>query len=132
MTASMEIDSAELLDGLGDGPAAAPRDNGELVFAAPWEGRAFGLALSLVDRGLFSLDDLQAELIVAVGEWEALGRPSEDYRYYECWLVALERLVERTTELGLADIDERSDEFMARPPGHDHHHHHHADADHPH
>ena len=26
-----------------DGPAAPPRSNGELVFAEPWEGRAFGL-----------------------------------------------------------------------------------------
>ena len=26
------------------GVAAPPRDNGELVFAAPWEGRVFALA----------------------------------------------------------------------------------------
>jgi hypothetical protein len=31
-------------------PAALPRRNGELVFDAPWQGRAFGLALVIVDR----------------------------------------------------------------------------------
>ena len=29
-----------------EGVAALPRDNGELVFAAPWEGRAFALAVA--------------------------------------------------------------------------------------
>ena len=28
------------------GPAALPRDNGELIFAAPWEGRAVALAVA--------------------------------------------------------------------------------------
>ena len=32
------------------GAAALPRRNGELVFDAPWQGRAFGLALALVQR----------------------------------------------------------------------------------
>ena len=34
-------DASYLLDPAG--PAAPPRDNGELVFAAPWEGQAFGV-----------------------------------------------------------------------------------------
>ena len=33
-----------------DGAAALPRDNGELVFAAPWEGRALAFAVALVER----------------------------------------------------------------------------------
>ncbi|MFN3256379.1 MAG: nitrile hydratase accessory protein [Ilumatobacter sp.] len=112
-----------------DGPAAAPRSNGELVFESPWEGRAFGLALAMVEKGFFTLDDFQAELIVAIAEWEALGQSNEEYRYYECWLVALERLVERSTAVGVADVDARSAEFLTRPAGHDHshddgHHHH--------
>lgn len=32
------------------GAAALPRRNGELVFEAPWQGRAFGLALALAGR----------------------------------------------------------------------------------
>jgi hypothetical protein len=38
-------ETACLLDSVG--PATPPRDNGELVFAAPWESQAFGLALAL-------------------------------------------------------------------------------------
>ena len=30
-------------------PADVPRRNGELLFAAPWEGRAFGLAAAYVE-----------------------------------------------------------------------------------
>ena len=30
-----------------DGPAAPPRRNGELVFAAPWERRLFGVTMAL-------------------------------------------------------------------------------------
>ena len=30
-----------------DSSAALPRKNGELVFKAPWEGRAFGMAVVL-------------------------------------------------------------------------------------
>ena len=35
-----------------DAPAAPPRDNGELVFEAPWESRAFGVAVALHDAGV--------------------------------------------------------------------------------
>jgi len=107
-----------------EGPGAIPRNNGEMVFESPWESRAFALALALVEKDLFTLSDFQGELIVAIAEWEALGKSSEDYRYYECWLVALERLVERRTAVGMDDIDLRSTEFLARPAGHDHGHSH--------
>ncbi len=66
-----------------DGPAAPPRANGELVFAAPWESRAFGLVLTLVDAGRFSDDGFRARLVARIGEDPA--RP-----YYESWLAALE------------------------------------------
>lgn len=129
MSEVLETDGATLIDTL-EGAAAAPRSNGELVFQSPWEGRAFGLALALVERGLFTLSDFQAELIVAIAEWEALGQSNEEYQYYECWLVALERLVDRSTAVGLGDIDARSTEFLARPHGHDHDHGHGHDHDH--
>ena len=93
-------DTAGLIDQLGvDGPAAPPRTNGEFVFDLPWESRAFGMTLALAEDGLFTLADFQAELISAVAEWEALSEPSENYRYYECWLKALERLVDDKTQV---------------------------------
>ena len=37
------------------GAAAPPRSNGELVFAEPWESRAFGMAVTLADAGVVHL-----------------------------------------------------------------------------
>ena len=57
--------SAELPDdvALMDGPGALPRDNGELVFAAPWEGRALALAVALVERLDLPWDAFRQRLI---------------------------------------------------------------------
>jgi len=68
------------------GPAALPRRNGELVFEAPWQGRAFGMALGVVQRLGLPWRAFQDELIA-----EIAARP--DAPYYDCWLAALERLV---------------------------------------
>ncbi len=43
-----------------EGEAALPRKNGELVFAAPWEGRAFGLAVLLSEKGALEEDQWPA------------------------------------------------------------------------
>ena len=80
--------SARLPDdvALMDGAGALPRDNGELVFAAPWEGRALAIAVALVEQLELSWDEFRQRLIDAVDE--APDRP-----YYESWAVALESLV---------------------------------------
>jgi nitrile hydratase accessory protein len=75
--------------------AALPRRSGELVFHDDWERRAFALAVSLADQGLFEWQEFQQQLIAAVGEAER-GDPEHPTRgYYESWLVSLERLLER-------------------------------------
>ena len=33
------------------GDSALPRNNGELVFESPWEGRAFSVAVGLTNAG---------------------------------------------------------------------------------
>jgi nitrile hydratase accessory protein len=75
-------DDVALMDGMG----ALPRDNGELVFSAPWEGRALALAVALVEELDLPWDEFRQRLIDAVAE--APGRP-----YFESWTVALESLV---------------------------------------
>lgn len=67
------------------GPAALPRDNGELVFGAPWEGRVLAMAVALVERLGLDWDDFRLRLIAAIAA--APDRP-----YYESWAVALEDL----------------------------------------
>jgi hypothetical protein len=68
------------------GPAALPRDNGELIFAAPWEGRAVALAVATVDRLGLDWDDFRRRLIDAIAD--APDRP-----YYESWAAALESML---------------------------------------
>jgi nitrile hydratase accessory protein len=68
------------------GSAALPRRNGELVFEAPWQGRALGMALGVVERLDIPWREFQQRLIA-----EIAARP--DAAYYDCWVGALERLV---------------------------------------
>ncbi len=60
-----------------------PRDNGELVFSAPWEARVLALAVTLVDRLGLPWDSFRQHLIAQIAE--APDRP-----YYESWAAALE------------------------------------------
>jgi hypothetical protein len=69
-----------------EGPAALPRDNGELVFAAPWEGRAVALAIAAVDRLDLDWDEFRLRLIDAIAD-------DRDRPYYESWAAALEAML---------------------------------------
>ena len=101
------------------GPAAPPRSNGELVFAEPWESRAFGIALSLHEADVFPWEDFQAALITAVAEAEATGTDTP-YSYYACWLQALEMVLFDRGLVIPQQLEERIAEQRARPAGHDH------------
>jgi nitrile hydratase accessory protein len=90
---SDRVDSA--VAGL-EGVAAPPRDNGELVFQAPWEARAFALAVALVDTLELPWTAFRKGLIEQIQLDPA--RP-----YYESWAVALESFV---VGLGITDADE--------------------------
>jgi len=68
------------------GAAAPPRRNGELVFEAPWQGRAFGMAVAVVERLGLEWKVFQQRLIA-----EIAAHP--EAAYYDCWVAALERLV---------------------------------------
>ena len=72
------------------GELALPRSNGELVFAAPWEGRAFGIAVALNEGGAYEWGDFQGRLAEEI----ASAPHDEDASlYYERWLSSLERLL---------------------------------------
>ena len=102
-----------------EGPAAPPRSNGELVFAAPWESRAFGLAMALHDSGLFEWESFRQQLIAAVARAEAAGG---EFSYYSCWLEALQTLLDLEGLVDLAVVEDRATELAGRPVGHDHRH----------
>jgi len=103
-----------------DGPAAPPRSNGELVFSAPWESRAFGLALAMHAKCVFEWEEFRQHLIAAVGEWERSGEG--EWNYYRCWLTALERVLDAHGVVATSDVDARTVEFAGRHEGHDHVH----------
>ena len=79
------------------GGAAWPGSDVTPVFDEPWEGRSFGLALSLVDGLGLSWDDFRVELIAAIE-----ADPSRPY--YKSWVLALERLVTKRTEIDAGEL----------------------------
>ena len=90
-------------------PAVAPpRANGELVFAAPWEGRAFGMATSLSDAGAYEWDAFRQELVAQV---VASERSGGEFDYYAAWLRAFERLLEAEGIVSAEELAERTAEF---------------------
>jgi nitrile hydratase accessory protein len=69
-----------------------PRDNGELVFDAPWQARALAIAVALVEQLGLPWDAFRHRLMATIAEDP--HRP-----YYDSWAEALESLV---IELDLA------------------------------
>lgn len=70
-----------------------PRDEGGPVFSEPWQGQAFALAVKLSELGHFTWNEWAATLADELRAAAARGEPDDGSRYYDCWLVALERLV---------------------------------------
>ena len=70
-----------------DAPPGAPRHNGELVFDAPWESRAFGIAAAYVEASGCGWDRFRAHLVTAIAHLP------DDTPYYEAWVTAIETLL---------------------------------------
>lgn len=77
-----------------------PRDAEGPVFAEPWQAQAFALAVKLSELGYFTWKEWAAALAEELKSAADRGEPDDGSRYYEYWLVALERLV---TAKGLSD-----------------------------
>lgn len=78
-----------------------PRDAEGPVFAEPWQGQAFALAVKLSEAGYFTWKEWAAALAAELKAAADRGEPDDGSRYYEYWLVTLERLV---TARGLTDV----------------------------
>jgi nitrile hydratase accessory protein len=102
--ATAEVDRAvSSMEGL----IAVPRSNGEIVFDAPWQSRAFGMAVGLSQAGLFPWDSFRRELAAAIAEHGQSG-PEE---YYLRWLDALEAVLAGGNVLDHSLLHQREDEF---------------------
>jgi nitrile hydratase accessory protein len=105
-----------------------PRQNGELVFDAPWEARAFGVAVALCREQGLEWDAFRSRLIEEIGTWEREhgSAPSGEWSYYERWAASLERLVLELGLVGEAEVSARAEQLAhADSHDHDHDHHHH-------
>ena len=106
-----------------DEQVALPRNNGELVFEAPWEARAFGQAVALNEKDAYAWNDFSQGLAQEIAAAEAVDDPST---YYERWLATLEELVIAKGLITRAELEAMALE-QALHDDHDHndnHHHH--------
>jgi Nitrile hydratase beta subunit len=95
-----------------EGPVSPPRDNGEIVFAAPWERRLFGVTVALC-RSICEWETFRQQLIRRIAEDET--RP-----YWRSWAVALEDVLAGSSLVTAAELDDRLLQMRNRPAGHDH------------
>src|SRR5262245_47798787 len=102
-----------------DEQIALPRKNGELVFEAPWEARAFGLAIALNETGLYPWPDFSQRLATEIATAEQQGLSSS---YYERWLASLEKLVIAKGLLTREELDAWT-AYQSLIDQDDHHHH---------
>ena len=77
---------------LGD-TSPLPRDNGELVFEEPWQGRALGMGVVALERSGAPWPEFRRHLATAIAARPAVKGESAATAYYACWLDALEKLL---------------------------------------
>jgi len=99
-----------------DGPISPPRDNGEIVFGAPWERRVFGITVATCRSGVFEWETFRQQLIRRIADDEK--RP-----YWQNWAAAFEYVLDRAAVVKQGELDDRHRELLSRPSGFDHHHH---------
>jgi nitrile hydratase accessory protein len=83
------------------------RDEQGPVFAEPWQAEAFALTVRLYEAGGFTWPEWADTLAAVVGEVRDRGEVDAGSRYYEHWLVALERLITEKQVLSASDLDRR-------------------------
>ena len=89
---------------------ALPRENGELIFQAPWEARAFGLAVALNQQDLYEWREFSAELAATIAAAEQNNDPSS---YYARWVASLEELIIAKGLLSREQLDAKTAEYAA-------------------
>ena len=101
-----------------DGAAAIPRLNGEPQFSAPWQSRAFGMAMALHQEGAFEWEEFRSRLIAEIANAEAAtegGTTEKDEDgslYYGRWMTALTAVLAEDGVVPAAELDSRADEFL--------------------
>jgi nitrile hydratase accessory protein len=90
-----------------------PRQNGEVIFEAPWQSRTFGLVAGLTHVGVCDWGEFQGRIsAVAVRDetWDDLSvgeSPHQVEKYYERWVSALEQILISQGTITHDDLDRR-------------------------
>lgn len=82
------------------GTAPLPRDNGELVFEEPWQGRALGMGVVVLERIGAPWPEFRRYLVAAIASRTPEPDESDAAAYYGAWLDALEALLAERGLLG--------------------------------
>ena len=90
---------------------ALPRQNGELIFAEPWEGRVFGMAITLYREGTYPWEEFQTRLIAQINSTDCKSDPAP--AYYEHWLAAFEQLLLEKGTITREKFERRVAEFAS-------------------
>lgn len=72
----------------------SPAEGDHPPFAEPWQARAFALAVTLSERGVFTWSEWTREL----GAEIARSRDDGPEDYWRAWVTALEHLLEERSE----------------------------------
>ena len=108
VTAEGEALSVDRVVAIMEGRAALPRRNGELVFEEPWQGRVFGMAVALHERGVYEWEEFRQGLIANIAEAERRPGP---FSYYEIWLETFEGLLARKDLVTPTELEETTYQF---------------------
>jgi nitrile hydratase accessory protein len=77
------------------------------TFDAPWQARAFALAVALTDERDLDWERFQSRLVAEIDDPPAGDADDPDEDYYRRWLAALERLLVEEDLLPPGDLRER-------------------------
>lgn len=97
---------------------APPMANGEVVFDAPWQSRVFAMARALCEQGMFTWDEFREQLILQIGTCTN----EESFQYFVHFFDALTFLLQKKRLFSEDELVALSEQFAARPHGHDHSH----------
>jgi nitrile hydratase accessory protein len=75
---------------LASSPGLPKSDEGDPVFAEPWQAQAFAMTVRLHQQGLFTWNEWAETLSREV---HRPGRAEDGADYFDCWVAALSSLV---------------------------------------
>jgi nitrile hydratase accessory protein len=94
------------------GDLAIPRKNGEPVFDAPWQSRAFGMVVRLNTQGVYVWDEFKHRLIEQIAAGDSTDVPPNSSPYYYQWVEAFWQLLIEKGILSEREMLARTSEFQ--------------------